>query len=176
MKYWYLFLIILFVSCKSGNQNTGNQNNQVNRIRDVKNHINKEDIAETKIYIQRNTFTKVVSISPIAHHGDGILTVNTFYDMGKKIPWGEASTIVTYRYLGVDNQHNLYLEKKESHDLVDLNIRSELVFSLNSNNSGIITLIGQSAQKKPLHLLLKIDANNNRIITKYLGNLPEYEK
>jgi hypothetical protein len=126
---------------------------------------------DNKIYIDRGSFTKVLSISPITHHGDAILTVNVFQQkVDQEIPWGEATTIVTYRYLGIDAQNNLHLEREETSEYVGDN-NSNLIFGLNSTNSDTLTLIGQRAQKDPLLIKLKVEASNNQISSKYLGDL-----
>lgn len=123
-----------------------------------------------KKYIDRGVFTKIISIDSVAYHGDDILTVNVFYEMGEKIPWGNSKTIVSYRYLGIDTENNLLLQRKQDDDTCIL------TFALDSNNFGTITLIGQRSQKNPLLIKLKVSCSNNQILTEYIGALKEVKE
>lgn len=127
-----------------------------------------------KHYIDRGVFTKIVSVSSVSNHGDDILNVNVFYKMGEKVSWGESNTIISYKYLGIDNDNNLLLEREQYDE--DRTDKFILTFALDSNNSGIITLIGQRSQKNPLLLKLKVSCSNNQIITEYLGKLPDFNE
>ena len=123
-----------------------------------------------KNYIDRGVFTKIISIDSIAYHGDDILTVNVFYKMGEKIPWGNSETIISYRYLGIDTDNNLLIQRNQDDDTCIL------TFALDSNNFGTITLIGQRSQKNPLLIKLKVSCSNNQIITEYIGKLKEIKE
>jgi hypothetical protein len=127
-------------------------------------------LAETILYIKRDTFTTIVGIKTKVNHADDIVNVHLFYKMGTTIPWGTSSSIVSYRYLGVDNNHNLHILRKEKDDFCNL------IFELNTENSGEITLIGQRAQKEPLLIKLKVKATNSGIDIQYLGDLPIYQE
>jgi hypothetical protein len=111
-----------------------------------------------------------VGIKTKVNHADDIVNVHLFYKMGTTIPWGTSSSIVSYRYLGVDNNHNLHILRKEKDDFCNL------IFELNTENSGEITLIGQRAQKEPLLIKLKVKATNSGIDIQYLGDLPIYQE
>ena len=128
------------------------------------------------IYIQRDVFTKVINVSPIANHGDDIININVFYKVGKKIEWSTVNRIISYTYLGVDNQNNLHIQTRETKsDLSTSNIYN-LVFALDSNKSGDITLIGERSQRQPLLIKIHVEANNDFIKIKYLGDLPVYQE
>lgn len=128
---------------------------------------------ESGLYIKRDVFTKLISVSSNTNHGDDILTVNVFDKIGDKIPWGKALTVVSYRYLGLDNQNNLHLQRRQSGDNSPPDI-CNLIFALDNNRSAEITLIAENSQKVPLLIRLLVEANNNGVRTKYLGNLPSY--
>ena len=126
-------------------------------------------------YIKKGVFTNLIGVSPITNHGDDIINVNVFYKMGDKVEWGTAQTIISYRYLGVDNQNNLHLQREQTKDNASSDI-CNLTFALDANKSGDITLIGERSQKEPLLIKLHVEANNDFIKTKYIGNLPLYKE
>ncbi len=134
-------------------------------------------------YIKRGQFfTKTVNVKSISNHGDDIVNVNVFSNAGKKIEWGTARTIISYTYLGIDNQHNLHLQREETDfqseetdDNLPSNI-SNLIFALDTNKSGDITLIGERSLKEPLLIKIHVEASNNFIKIKYLGDLPVYKE
>jgi hypothetical protein len=130
---------------------------------------------ENALYIKRGVFTKVLSVSSNTNHGDNILIVNVFYQIGQKVPWGKSQTIISYRYLGIDNQNNLHLQREQSGENFPTVICT-LIFALDANKAADITLIAERSQKEPLLIKLHIEANNNGITTKYLGNLPLYKE
>jgi hypothetical protein len=130
----------------------------------------KVSLAERTLYIKRDTFTKIVSIESEMNHADDFVNVNVFYKMGRTIPWGASTSIISYRYLGIDNNHNLHIMRKEGNDICNL------IFQMNADNSGEITLIGERSQKEPLLIKLKVKATNSGIHIQYLGDLPVYQE
>ncbi len=117
---------------------------------------------KTDYIFKKDVFTWIVSIRSNVNHADNIL------NMKDTIPWVEAMRIVSYRYMGVDSGHNLHIMRTEGDDV------SNLIFYLDADNSGEITLIGQISQKEPLPIKLRVKATNNGINIKYLGDLPVY--
>ena len=126
-------------------------------------------------YIEKGVFTNLIGLSPTTHHGDDIVNINVFYKMGDKVDWGTAQTIISYRYLGVDSQNNLHLQREQIKDNASSDI-CNLTFALDANKSGDITLIGKRSQKEPLLIKIHVEADNNFIKTKFLGNLPLYKE
>ena len=129
---------------------------------------------EKTSYIKKDTFTKVITINENGNHGDDFMTINVFYGELDKVQWGNATTITSYRYLGVDSQNNLHIKRREYNYNLKSEDECELIFKLDQNKPTEITLIAQRSQKNPLLIKIQVNASNNFIKTKYLGDLPVY--
>lgn len=131
---------------------------------------------EETSYIKKDTFTKVITINENGNHGDDFMTINVFYGELEKVQWGNATTITSYTYLGVDSQNNLHIKRREREYNYSLKSEDEceLIFKLDLNKPTEITLIAQRSQKNPLLIKIQVNASNNFIKTKYLGDLPVY--
>lgn len=136
----------------------------------------KSDAQSEILYIKKDVISQVLKVNQVTYPGDNILTVNMFYELGEKIPWGETLRNSTYKYLGVDNGHNLHLEKIDHKSDSDETDRSRLVFGLDENNKGNITLVSFSSLKEPVLIKLEVEANNNDIKIRYLGEFIEYQQ
>jgi len=107
--------------------------------------------AERTHYIKKGAvFTQVISIENEVNHGDDIMNIGTFYEPGSKIHWGDQENIVSYRYLGIDNDNNLYILREECDLKIDEEDKCSLIFKLNSYQTGIVILIGKRSQKTPV--------------------------
>ncbi|GEP52809.1 hypothetical protein FNO01nite_34810 [Flavobacterium noncentrifugens] len=127
-------------------------------------------------YIKKDTFTKIISINEIGNHGDDFMTINVFNGELDKVQWGSAINITSYRYLGVDSQNNLHIQRNEhNYTLKDEDV-CELIFKLDSTKPTEITLIAQRSQKNPLLIKIQVEATNNFIKAKYLGELTVYNE
>ena len=126
------------------------------------------------LYIKKDSFTKIISITENSNHSDDIVRLNVFYEEFDKVKWGSAIAIISYRYLGVDSQNNLHLQKTENNYTLNTVDVCELIFKLDQNKPTEITLTGQKGQKVPLLIKIQVEAGNNFIKTKYLGDLPAY--
>ena len=133
-------------------------------------NINSQEI----IYIKKDTFTKIVSVIQNSNHGDDFVRVNVFYGELDKVKWGSAINITSYTYLGVDSQNNLHVQKTENDYTLKTKDVCELIFKLEQNKPTEITLIAQRGQRIPLLIKVQVEAGNNFIKTKYLGDLPIY--
>ena len=129
---------------------------------------------EKTSYIKKDTFTKVITINENGNHGDDFMTINVFYGELDKVQWGNATTITSYRYLGVDSQNNLHIKRREYNYSLKSEDECELIFKLDQNKPTEITLIAQKKKKNPLLIKIQVNASNNFIKTKYLGDLPVY--
>jgi len=136
----------------------------------------KVSLAEITHYIKRGTFTKIVTIKSKANHADDFLTVNVFFEMGKTIQWEESTVNISYRYLGIDNHHNLHIMRIQHDDVTNGDDVCNLIFEMNADNSGEITLIGQRPLKELLLIKLQVKATNSGLQTQYLGDLPVYQE
>lgn len=122
-------------------------------------------------YIKKGFVTEVFSLQLSSTPGAKILNVNVFLEIKDKIPWGEAKSIIEYIYTGIDNQNNLHLQRINHSDKSPVDICT-LIFALDSNKSGDITLIGDRLVE-PTVFKIHIEGDNNGIAMKYLGNLPK---
>jgi hypothetical protein len=100
--------------------------------------------------------------------------------MGQKVPWEKSQSNISYRYLGIDSQNNLHLERVQV-DFDSTNVKAnssrdicKLIFALDANRTADITLIGQRSRNDLIKI--HIEASNNGTITKYLGSLPVYKE
>ena len=132
--------------------------------------------AETTHYVMKEeSFTQIISIENEVYHGDNIMEIGLFYEPGSKITWGDQELIISYRYLGIDNDNNLYILKSRWQRRGEEDEYS-LIFKLNSYQTGVILLAGLSSQKNPVLIKLEVIATNLGIQVKYLGSLPEYKE
>jgi hypothetical protein len=130
--------------------------------------------AQEVLYIKKDTFTKIVAVNENSNHGDDFLRVNVFYGEFDKVKWGSAITITSYTYLGVDSQNNLHVRKTENDFTLKKEDSCKLIFKLDQNKPTEITLVAQKGQRVPLLIKVQVEAGNNFIKTKYLGDLPKY--
>lgn len=125
-------------------------------------------------YINKSIFTTIVTVTESTFPADNLITVNVFNGSLDKVEWGNAISIISYKYLGIDNQNNLHIRRIDSNYSIKKTDECDLIFKLNSEGQGEITLIGQTSLKEPLPIHLKIEATNNFLKSKYFGNLPLY--
>lgn len=127
---------------------------------------------KNNLFIDKGIFTKIFNVKDISYPADDFLTINVFYEMGEKAPWGKSESIISYRYLGIDNQ-TIRIERTENDKIFGINT-CELFFKIENTKPTEITLIGQRSQINPLLIKLQIEVTNNYIKAKYLGQLPKY--
>lgn len=125
-------------------------------------------------YIKKGVFTQIVSITDVCNHADTFVSFNVFRGELDKVTWGNAVYIISYRYLGIDSQNNLHVLRIENNYSLQKEDRCELIFKLDINRPTEITLLSQNSLKIPFSIKVQVEATNNFIKTKYIGELPIY--
>ena len=103
----------------------------------------------------------ILYIDDYSHHGDCLLSINS-----KEISNGY---IVSYYYVGIDNNHNLIL-RRSVYNVYKNKISEEynLTFAMDDSNNGDITLLGLRSRKNPVIVQIKVTCDNHRITSKYI--------
>lgn len=102
------------------------------------------------------------------------MTINVFAGELNKVKWENTITNTSYRYLGIDSDNNLHIERKELNHLLNKEDVCQLIFKTDLNKPTQITLTAQKSLKAPLLITIQVEAGNKSIKTKYLGDLPFY--
>lgn len=122
-------------------------------------------------YLDLNGSPKIVYISPNIYVGSDFITIIVYNKMAGNKGEGHTGTI-NYRYLGIDNQ-TIRLQRTESNSILRESDTCELFFKLDSEKPTEITLISQKNSDGNV-IKLQIEASNNGIKIKYIGDLPKY--
>lgn len=134
-------------------------------------------LAQEKIedlYLDSEGFPKVIVVSSISYHAQNMLTLNVYKKLEGIAENKDIAFFVSYKYLGIDNQ-TLRLQREELNCTTKEKDICNLYFKIDQTKPTEITLIGQEFYKGSL-IKLQIEATNNFIKTKYIGNLPKYVK
>ena len=128
----------------------------------------------SKSYIQKDVYTKIITVYELSYPSEDIMSINVFKGEIDKVQWGSAISIISYRFLGIDNQNNLHIQRTEKDYVFKKEDVCELIFKLELNKPTDIVLIGQRSQLKPLLIKIQVEVENNFIKSKYLGDFPTY--
>jgi hypothetical protein len=113
---------------------------------------------------------KIVSVYPNTYAGRIFIYISVYSEMKGNVTENFQGSI-SYRYLGVDNQTIRLLRTEKKY--VGGSNTCELFFKLDSEKPTEITLISQEDFDGNV-IKLQIEASNNGIKTKYIGDLPKY--
>lgn len=112
---------------------------------------------------------KIVYVYPNTFAGRDFITIMVYSEIKGNVAKDHQGSI-SYRYLGIDNQ-TIRLQRTEK--FFDEHDTCDLFFKLDSEKPTEITLISQKSFAGNV-VKLQIEASNNGIKTKYIGDLPKY--